>query len=868
MSAIFLAILASSRQSAPAPVCIVEPAAQVKLKRVLGLNRSFVFCQIGSQSIRRVDNFHEAWLDQLGRPHLKTTCRPGQFITFQIGVFARQRVQNINVTFSNFKGSNGKIAADQARCISLSGLDMNGVPFNKSLQIEAGHLQPLWCGIDVPSKASGTYQGLAKVKLGPGQTETVPIQISVSGPQVLDHGAEDPNTLSRLRWLDSTAGEGKSITKPFVEMKVHGRTISFLGRDLVLAESGLPKQIVSHFSASNTRIVSAGKAILAGPIEFGSMASSLKALTGQISSIKAGKTDVNWTCKGSLGDLKSVVRGKVDFTGSGQLEIQLTATKDTEFQDLYLDVPFTKASSTFMMGINRPGGLRPATHQWTWDIKRHQDCFWIGDVNAGLMIRLKDTDFHRPLLNIYYSFLPLSLPNSWGNGGNGGVNISEQGNVALARAFSGRRHLRKGEVLNFIADFYVTPFRTIDTEKQWSTRFIHPHSSRDPRPLDDAVKMANEKSGPNVINVHQATYYNPYINYPYSADSFDSFINIVERAHEKGVRARVYYTTREITQNMPELYALHSLNGEVVFPGPGKDAKTLINPNGPSPWLVKNLGTDFVPAWVDHVGGKYAEDDISVITTPDSRWNNFYLEGLKWMVDRAKIDGVYIDDTALDASSLRRARRILSVRPNPIIDLHTWNHFNEYAGYANNLNMYMEVLPYLDRLWLGEGFNASAASWDFWLVEMSGLPFGIMSEMLDSPHPGRGLLFGETGRLGWSGDPRPVWSIFDQFGIKETEMIPFFDPNCPIITNDQNVKTTVFRGKDHAIISMASWSAEEADIVLHIDWHKLGLDPNKCEITVPKVSGFQSEQAVEGGNRIKIKPNTGIVILIRSRAKT
>ena len=682
---------------------------------------------------------------------------------------------------------------------------------------------------------------------------------------MLDHGAEDPNSLSRLRWLDSTAGEGDSITKPFVAMKVHGRTISFLGRDLVVAESGLPKQIVSHFSASNTRIEASGKAILARPIEFASMGSSQKALTGQISSMKAGKTDVHWTSMGRLGDLKSVVRGKVDFTGSGQLAIQLTATKDTDFQDLHLDVPYAKASSTFMMGLNKPGGLRPASHHWTWDVKRHQDCFWIGDVNAGLMIRLKDTDFHRPLLNIYYSFLPLALPNSWGNGGKGGVDISEQGNEALARAYSGPRHLRKGDVLNFVADFYVTPFRTIDTEKQWSTRFIHPHPSRDPKPLDDAVKVANEKYGPNVINVHQATYYNPYINYPYSADSFDSFTDLVKRAHEKGVRARVYYTTREITQNMPELYALHSLNGEVVFPGPGKDAKTLINPNGPSPWLVKNLGSDFVPAWVDHVGGKYAEDDISVITTPDSRWNNFYLEGLQWMVDRAKIDGVYIDDTALDASSLRRARRILAARPNPIIDLHTWNHFNEYAGYANNLNMYMEVLPYLDRLWLGEGFSASAASWDFWLVEMSGLPFGIMSEMLDSPHPGRGLLFGETGRLGWSGDPRPVWSIFDQFGIKGTEMIPFFDPNCPVQTNDPSVKATVYRGKDHAIVSVASWSAKDAAVALRIDWKKLGLDPSKCDIAVPNVPGFQSEQAVGEGNRITIKPNTGIVVVIRAK---
>ena len=49
---------------------------------------------------------------------------------------------------------------------------------------------------------------------------------------------------------------------------------------------------------------------------------------------------------------------------------------------------------------------------------------------------------------------------------------------------------------------------------------------------------------------------------------------------------------------------------------------------------------------------------------------------------------------------------------------------NEWAGYANNLNIYMEILPYLDRLWLGEGFPARSVDWDFWLVAMSACPSG------------------------------------------------------------------------------------------------------------------------------------------------
>jgi hypothetical protein len=207
----------------------------------------------------------------------------------------------------------------------------------------------------------------------------------------------------------------------------------------------------------------------------------------------------------------------------------------------------------------------------------------------------------------------------------------------------------------------------------------------------------------------------------------------------------------------------------------------------------------------------------------------------------------------------------LASRPNPIIDLHTWNHFNEYAGFANNLNMYMEVLPYLDRLWLGEGFSANDASWDYWLVEMSGLPFGLMSEMLDAPNPGRGLIFGETGRLGWSGDPRPVWSLFDTYGMKGTEMIPFFDPNCPAKTENRQVLASVYRGKDHAIISMASWAEKETEVELKLDWAKLGLDQSKCEVLIPNVPGFQTEQRLGVGNKIAVKPKSGIVVIIRKK---
>ena len=134
---------------------------------------------------------------------------------------------------------------------------------------------------------------------------------------------------------------------------------------------------------------------------------------------------------------------------------------------------------------------------------------------------------------------------------------------------------------------------------------------------------------------------------------------LVDQAHRENIRLKVYYTTREFTKNLPEFWALNSLNGEIVYPGPGNSSKTVINPDGPKEWYVKNLRENYIPAWYNEIKeGKFkGETDLSVITTPDSRLNNFYVAGLDWMVQNIGIDGVYIDDSALDRYTLMRARK-------------------------------------------------------------------------------------------------------------------------------------------------------------------------------------------------------------------
>lgn len=65
---------------------------------------------------------------------------------------------------------------------------------------------------------------------------------------------------------------------------------------------------------------------------------------------------------------------------------------------------------------------------------------------------------------------------------------------------------------------------------------------------------------------------------------------------------------------------------------------------------------------------------------------------------------------------------------------------------------YADHLPDTDSRWLGEGYDHEKMHADDWLVEMSGIPFALFSEMLEyGGNIGRGMLCGMTARLGWFG---------------------------------------------------------------------------------------------------------------------
>jgi hypothetical protein len=215
---------------------------------------------------------------------------------------------------------------------------------------------------------------------------------------------------------------------------------------------------------------------------------------------------------------------------------------------------------------------------------------------------------------------------------------------------------------------------------------------------------------------------------------------------------------------------------------------------------------------------------------------------------------------------MKRLRKVLDRhRDSALIDLHSANQYNTRDGYTNSANLYMEHFPYVDRLWFGEYFDPGRPP-EFWLVEMSGIPFGLMGEMLqDGGNQYRGLVYGMTSRAPWSGDPSNMWDLFDEFGIGGSQFTGYWSEDCPVTTGYRYAPASVFLKDSLAMVAIASWYDEDKEIWLNVDWQRLGMNRNDVLLQAPYIKDFQEEKIYDPWERIRLEAGKGIVLIIRHK---
>jgi hypothetical protein len=188
------------------------------------------------------------------------------------------------------------------------------------------------------------------------------------------------------------------------------------------------------------------------------------------------------------------------------------------------------------------------------------------------------------------------------------------------------------------------------------------------------------------------------------------------------------------------------------------------------------------------------------------------------------------------------------------------------SGYlASNANAFSHLFPYIDSLWFGEGFDYTLP-YDYWFVAISGIPFGLFGEMLGPGNPYYGMTFGITARyLVNNADPSPIWSFWDYFGIQDSEMIGWWRPDCPVLSNYEDVIVTVYKKDDSALLAIANWNYEDVEVQLFVDWTALGLDEKKCVFLATEIRNFQNETTFQIDDSIPIAANSGWLLIIQAQ---
>jgi hypothetical protein len=837
------------------PMEVIATAEEVKGLVSKHNKKSFLlFPEDRAYPIRMTGDLPYRWIKRGARSEFEGEAAKGEYYAFQVGVYAVQSgIKDIYTRFTDLRRVDGNdwIPAAALRCFNVAGTDWTGKAFDKVCAVEKGKIQALWFGVQVPETTEpASYEGTVTITPKDMQPQQVKLRLRVTGKVLADRGDSEPWRHSRLRWLDSKIALDNEPEAPdcgIDKTEKDGQTVVLCaGRNLTIGAAGLPKAINSEFIPANNWLHNGPPLqILAAPMELKIEDETGKAPAWTQTHKYIGKPsgdELHWTFR------STAASGKIEMTCDARMELDgfvayrlfLEAKEDIKVNDIRLEIPYSKDAATYFMGLGIKGGYRPNPVKWKWDVKKNQDGAWLGAVNGGMQFSLRGKNYSRPLNTNFYQQKPLNMPVSWTNNGKGGIDIEETGNnTVLVTAYSGKRFIKKGETLHYYVNLLITPFKLLDTRKQWTHRFFHRF-----KPLKEI-----KSRGANTVNVHHATEINPFINYPFIRPK--QMKAYIDEAHKMDMKVKIYYTVRELSNIAPELFALRSLGDEILSYGKG----------GGFAWLQEHLGGNYIAGWlVPHY------KDAAVINSGVSRWHNYYLEGLNWLVKNVGIDGIYIDDVAFDRTVMKRVRKILDRGgKGKLIDLHSANQYNPRDGFANSANLYLEHFPYIDRLWFGEYFDYDSAP-DFWLVEVSGIPFGLMGEMLqDGGNPWRGMIYGMTSRMPWAGDPSPLWKAWDDFGIAKSDMVGYWSPDCPVKTDHKDVLATVYEihGK-RSMIALASWAKTDVKVNLQIDWKALGLNKATAALTAPAIDDFQTAASFKPGEAVPIPKAKGLLLIITS----
>jgi len=745
----------------------------------------------------------------LRNPHdeFRLEADKNEYRVFQIGIWGcRDRISDFGVTFGDFRSDSGSAVLPSSlfQCLTLTSKVKNHDILKPEgpFPVEKGQVFSLWCGIDLPENvAPGVYRGTVRIVPANQPPASVPVVLAVSDKVVEERGDHDLHRLSRLRWMESDTGVEARVFPPFRPLAVSrdDRSVSTWGHTFVMNEWGLPASVVFD-----------GDDILSSPMEIEAVIGgrTLDWKTPEFGFTEISDTLVRWEGTAHSEGLTLIVEGSVEFEGTVHLSVRCESGRERSVDELSFSAAWRKEYADLISGLGFRG---KRDRRFIAGFGRTS--LWLGSTKAGLGLFGNDI-----LIGDATPFDASSL--------------RESEDAVVFRLEVGPRRIAPGTATELRFTLIPTPVKPPDP-RHWDFRYLHMSGHTVPAAdntahsyLADGCKRLDElvELGVTRLNLHD--WWGPSFNYPWQWDRPDNLTMLTREAHKRGLRLKVYNSGRELSNTSPEFWPL-------LYEGTGYAWREEIDPvpytRFRDAWTVAHLPDGIPEGWprVHEMGNEH-----SVPIDMGSRIGNFYIEGIRYMIRFYDIDGVYSDGAVTRKDIARRLRNIFNeLKPDATVDVH---------GSALS---YLHVLPYIDSVWNGEGVRYDVLDPWSWRVEVSGLPFGIPSEMLTGDqYMDRGMLFGVWPRMGWgSGTERQhrLWEFFDRFGIERADMRGWWETCNGVHTDSQYARATAFVHPDNGIVLAVAnwhppypkWMEQVLGISIGLDRDELGLPGGKLRCT-------------------------------------
>ena len=827
--------------------------------------------------VRMLREFPYIWtLREPDRLVLTDKAHCNEHYVFQTVVCAQEDLKDIAIDFYDADGN--KLPPEKCVCFTLYGRDVEGKPFDIHRDIAAGEVLPLWCGIPMEKwDAKDSLQITAVVSAkNVAHTVKTTITLAVDAIPLPRNGDDDLWRLARLFWLNSDLGLSEEVLDPYKPI-VNNQTDNMMelyGKQVKVGSLGLPEQIISYYN-DECLIDGTPKNVLS---------SGFQLVVNKTEDVlhDNSETQPEWVVKGTnttevkstavRNDIKidSIIKYEAD--GHVDCKLYVEAEEDGEY-DFSVQMFVDAAMAEYMVGMCYEAGKVPGWWEFDW---KHQEMLgeyaWLGSVRGGVQIKLMTDDEHWTHFGSAHV-----LPKMWYNEGKGRMFLQKQidKNRVMVESCTGKMKMQAGqkEILHF--HIIMTPFHPIDYQYHWTKRLSTGGKCGIPK-LNWAVEH-----GGTMVYLHHGDLHNLNINYPFL--DAEGLKQEVDEAHNRGLLYKLYYTVRELSNFTPELWVIRTFGDEILnldtntevvadywMPAEQKACRKgmMFNPTWwrGGLWLVEHLVEGYVGQW--HQPLPDGNMDCAVHMQGDSRWHNFYVEGLKWLVDVVGIDGLYLDGIGYDRRVMKRVRRVLQDSGKVCdIDIHCGNDHQVVSyGYVAPFNRMLEHFAYADGLWIGEGFAYDDVSADFQLVETAAIPCGVMSEMLQGGgNPYRGMVFGETARLGTQPVVYEILKVQREFDMTDTRMLGFWNAECPVVAENDHVKATAFVKEDgRVLVAMANWYPNKKTCLVSVNKEQLGIEGD-YEFYAPAIEGFQEEKVFASNELIPIEKNKGWIFLLRRK---